>query len=248
MKTTPDYEQNFEPPCILEDTHLSPQEAGQAALGRQERAHDVKAGLICSSILLLLVAVALTGSRSVGRWLVHEDPLSPTDAVVVLSGGMPYRAEEAAKLYRMGYAPEAWVSRPASPASELERLGIRFVGDEEYSREVLIREGVPQDAVHVLPDAIVNTEEEVQELAREMQRTGKSSLIIVTSPQHTRRVRTLWKKLVPKERKAIVRAAFEDPFDADHWWRNTRDALSVLREVLGLMNAWAGLPVRPHSE
>jgi hypothetical protein len=33
----------------------------------------------------------------------------------------------------------------------------------------------------------------------------------------------------------------------DHWWRNTRDALAVVREILGLINLWAGLPVRPHS-
>ena len=43
-----------------------------------------------------------------------------------------------------------------------------------------------------------------------------------------------------------VHAAHDDPFDADHWWRNTRDVFSVVRETLGLVNAWAGLPVPPH--
>jgi hypothetical protein len=57
----------------------------------------------------------------------------------------------------------------------------------------------------------------------------------------------LWRHLAGEDLRAIVRAAPEDPFDADHWWRNTRDALSVVRELLGLMNVWAGLPVRPHS-
>jgi hypothetical protein len=60
-------------------------------------------------------------------------------------------------------------------------------------------------------------------------------------------VRALWKKLAGEHLKAVVRAAREDPFDADHWWRNTRDALSVVREILGLMNVWAGLPIRPHA-
>ena len=203
--------------------------------------------LIGLSILLLLIAVAVAGSRVAGRWLIREDPLSPADVVVVLSGRMPYRAEEAAKIFRADYAPEVWVSRPVNPASELQELGIRFVGEEEYSREVLIRKGVPEAAVHILPDAIVDTKQEVEEVAREMLRTGKTRAIIVTSPQHTRRVRTLWTKLVRGDQKAIVRAAFEDPFDADHWWRNTRDALAVVRETLGLLNAWAGLPVRPHS-
>jgi uncharacterized SAM-binding protein YcdF (DUF218 family) len=80
-----------------------------------------------------------------------------------------------------------------------------------------------------------------------MRRNGKTKVIIVTSPAHTRRVKTLWKKVVGENPKAIIRAAPEDPFDADHWWRNTRDGLAVVGEMLGLLNTWAGLPVQPHS-
>jgi uncharacterized SAM-binding protein YcdF (DUF218 family) len=164
-----------------------------------------------------------------------------------LSGSMPFRAEEAANVYRRGYAPEVWVSRPVSPSSDLEKLGIHFVGEEDYDREILIREGVPEKAIRIFPDPIIDTEQEITEVAREMRRAGKTRVIIVTSPEHTRRVRTLWTKLAPGNMKAIIHAAPEDPFDADHWWRNTHDAFAVAREMLGLANAWAGLPVRPHA-
>jgi hypothetical protein len=60
-------------------------------------------------------------------------------------------------------------------------------------------------------------------------------------------VKALWKKLAGENLVAIVRGAPDDPFDADHWWRDTHDALSVVREVLGLLNVWSGLPVRPHA-
>jgi uncharacterized SAM-binding protein YcdF (DUF218 family) len=201
-------------------------------------------------IYLLLVCLVLTlagviAGRGAGRWLVREDSLSSADVIVVLSGSMPYRAEEAQKLFKMGKAPEVWLSRPGNPGAALQEFGIQFVGEEEYNREVLVRLGVPESSVHIFPDTIANTEQEVNEIAREMRRTGKTKVIIVTSPQHTRRVRTLWNKLVGSEFQAIVRAAFEDPFDADHWWRNTRDTLSVIREMMGLVNAWIGLPVRP---
>jgi len=43
--------------------------------------------------------------------------------------------------------------------------------------------------------------------------------------------------------RILVRAAPEDYFDASHWWRSTPDVLSVVREYLGLLNVWAGLPV-----
>ena len=81
-----------------------------------------------------------------------------------------------------------------------------------------------------------------------MRRNGKTTIILVTSPQHTRRVWTIWQKLMGSSPKAMVRAAHDDPFDADHWWRNTRDVFSVVRESLGLVNAWIGLPVPPHCE
>ena len=44
---------------------------------------------------------------------------------------------------------------------------------------------------------------------------------------------------------AIVHGVSDDSFDPAHWWKNTSDALDVVREVLGLANAWAGLPLRP---
>src|SRR5258706_328957 len=44
---------------------------------------------------------------------------------------------------------------------------------------------------------------------------------------------------------AVLSDAPSDPFAPDHWWRATGDALDVVREVLGLMNAWAGLPLQP---
>lgn len=178
---------------------------------------------------------------------MREDPLSRADAILVLSGGLPYRAEAAATVFRAGYAPDVWVTRPESPAPDLLARGIHYVGEEEYDRDILIAEGVPESAVGILPGTIVDTEQEVEATAREMRGTGKTSVIIVTSPQHTRRVRTLWNHIVGNNLKMVVRAAPEDPFDADHWWRNTRDAHSVVREYLGLANVWAGLPVRPHS-
>jgi hypothetical protein len=50
--------------------------------------------LIC---LVLNLAVVMAG-RGAGRWLGREDTLSSADVIVVLSGGMPYRAEEAETL------------------------------------------------------------------------------------------------------------------------------------------------------
>jgi uncharacterized SAM-binding protein YcdF (DUF218 family) len=197
-------------------------------------------------LLALLIVVGVVAFRGAGRWLEREDPLAHADVIFILSGGLPQRAVEGSKVFAMGYAPEVWLSRPDGPADELAKLGIHFFSEEDYNRQVLIHQGVPETAIHILPVPVVNTEEELEEVGSQMRSKGKTSIILVTSPQHTRRVWIIWRKVVGSDARAMVRAARNDPFDPDHWWRNTRDVFSVVREGLGLVNAWIGLPVPPH--
>ncbi len=190
------------------------------------------------------LVLALVIFFGVGRWLVVEDPLVEARAIVVLSGAMPLRAIEAAKLYREGYAPEIWLTHSTEPGETLEEMGILFSGEDYYNARVLIHEGVPPEAIHVLEPPVVNTADEIKVIAPALARGKDGAVILVTSRAHTRRVRLLWRRLAPGQGRVIVRAASGDPFDPRHWWRNTRDALDVVREVLGLLNAWAGLPLR----
>jgi len=198
--------------------------------------------------LLGIVAVLLPWSASgIGQWLVVADPLEPAKAIVVLSGRVPFRAMEAASIYREGLAPEVWLTKEVVHAEEqaLGRLGVNVVRDEVYNREALERLGVKPDAVRLLGDGVWNTVDEVRLIARELARTGGDRVIIVTSKAHSRRVRATWAAIVGISPRAIVRYAREEPYGGRGWWRNTRDALDVSREVFGLMNVWAGFPVQP---
>ena len=70
---------------------------------------------------------------------------------------------------------------------------------------------------------------------------------MVTTKPHTRRVKAIWKRLVGNSPRLMVRYASQDGYDGVHWWRRTSDALDVVRELLGLANAWAGFPVQPEK-
>lgn len=206
-------------------------------------------GRLAFRIVLVLAAVILLAGVVflffAGRWLVVEDPLEKAQAIAVLSGNMPLRAVEAAKLYREGYAPEIWLTRSTEPGATLEAMGIQYVGEEFYNLRVLMHEGVPADAIRVLEPPIVNTSDEVNAISAALVEEKGSTVIIVTTKAHTRRVRTLWNRLAPGRGRMIVRAASDDPFQPARWWSNTRDALDVVRELLGLLNAWTGMRVRP---
>ncbi len=192
----------------------------------------------CAGVILVFVLFF-----GVGRWLVVEDPLEKARAIAVLSGRMPLRAIEAAKLYRQGYAPEVWLTHSLEPGESLKRMGISFAGEDYYNARVLVHEGVPPEAIHVLEPPVVNTADEIKVLAAMLAPEKDRTVILVTTKPHTRRVRLLWRRLAAGQGKAIVRASSADSFDPKHWWRTTNDALDVLREVLGLVNAWAGLPL-----
>ena len=196
------------------------------------------AGLFALMILLSVVFLL-----NVGHWLVVEDPLTKAQAIVVLSGRLPMRALAAAQLYRDGFAPDVWVTHPAQPGESLAALGIAYDGEDVYNTRVLSHEGVPVEAIHVLPNPIVNTADEMAAIADALPPDGSGAVIIVTTKAHTRRTRELWKQIGRGRGRAIIRAAPDDPFDPSHWWRTSGDALDVVRECLGLLNAWAGLPL-----
>jgi uncharacterized SAM-binding protein YcdF (DUF218 family) len=196
----------------------------------------------------VLGALAALGSFvfvNLGRWLDREDPLQKAAAIAVLSGRMPDRALEAAKLYKQGYAPQVWLSYSVEPAASLQKYSVPYAGEETYDRLLLLHEGVPDGAIKILDPPIVNTADEMRTFGNALRHQGETKLIIVTSKVHTRRAAALWRILASKDGQAIVRGVSDEGFRIDHWWGNTSDALDVVREVLGLFNAWAGLPLQP---
>jgi uncharacterized SAM-binding protein YcdF (DUF218 family) len=199
------------------------------------------------AVLGFLLFVALLAFFNVGRWLSVEDPLEKADAIAVLSGRMPDRVLEAARIYKGGYAPEVWLTHSTEPGVTLQKLSVVYTGEDTYDKLILEHEGVPENAIRVLEPPIVNTADEMKTIGRALKQGKFHKVILVTSKVHTRRTRTLWKHLSRQDGEAIVRGVSDDSFDPAHWWGTTGDALDVVREVLGMLNAWAGLPLRPAS-
>jgi len=198
-----------------------------------------------AGFLAALVIAGWLVFLNVGRWLVLENPLQKADAIAVLSGRMPNRALEAARTYKQGYADQVWLTHSTEPAAALARLSIDYLGEESYSKQILMHEGVPESAIHVLDPPIVNTADEVRVIGQALRKERQHTVIVVTSKVHTRRVRALWNRIAATNGSAIIRGVSDDSFDPAHWWRTTTDVLDVVREILGIANAWAGLPLRP---
>jgi uncharacterized SAM-binding protein YcdF (DUF218 family) len=206
--------------------------------------------IIAGSVVAFLVLVALLSRpilTAIGNWLVIADPLQSASCILVLGGYLPFRAMEGAAIHRGGWAPEVWLTQypPTTEECVLAGMGIEITPEYRFSSRVLQHCGVPASAIRVLERPSLDTEEEIRFAFNEMRvRQLSGPIIIVTSKTHARRVKVLWKALTGSVEGAIVRYTNEDPFRPDRWFRNTRDINAVAREFFGVLNVWAGFPIR----
>lgn len=203
--------------------------------------------LIAFSLVVGSLLSMVWMGRAAGWWLVAEDPLEPAVAIAVLGGRMPFRAKEAADLYHAGYAPEIWLPAPEGAAEHepIKKLGFNPYEQDLYYK-VLERFGVPRRAVRVLhPVSVKNTREEVSVISKALRKAGGGTVIIVTSPTHTRRLRAVWRMAAWPLDGMIVRYTRHEPrrLKLERWWTREEEKGLVVRELAGLVDAWFGFPM-----
>ena len=197
-------------------------------------------------LVAVLVGLLLWAGSGVGKWLVVEDRLQPAVAIAILGGKMPFRAMEAAELYRAGYAPEIWLPAMEGPAEHepIRRMGFSPFEPELYYK-VLERLGVPRRAVRVLNPSAKNTRQEMIIISQALRAAGGGRVIVVTSPTHTRRVRVVWTRIAWPFDELVVRYTRHEPVAVNlgRWWEKQGDREIVYREVGGIVDAGLGFPM-----
>jgi uncharacterized SAM-binding protein YcdF (DUF218 family) len=152
-------------------------------------------GKLFSAFIFMIIAIMLVcvGVVGIGHYLLIDDPLEPATAVVVFGGHLPFRAMEAANLFRKGLVTEVWLTQGIMHAEDdaLTKLGVHVIPEHEYSRQVLERMGVPPASIRVIDGQVDNTAQEVTVVAQEMRRVSVKRVILITSKYHTRRVQTI---------------------------------------------------------
>jgi uncharacterized SAM-binding protein YcdF (DUF218 family) len=210
---------------------------------RRARLRVAAAAFLAAALVVVAVAAHRPAFRLIGRALVVEDTLAPADAVVIVTGGIPTREATAAGLYRRGWAPRVVLSNNFTPdrVRELIALGVRRLDYQGEARLVLEKHGVPPDAIVALPVAVKTTEAELRLVAEAAQARGWRRIILVTSPEHSRRVTLVWTRQAPGSIEGRVTLARADDFHEDGWWRKRRQAETVLHEYLGLAAIYLGV-------
>ena len=120
--------------------------------------------------------------------LIVTKPMDHADAILVLAGSRAYfeRTRKAAFLYKEGVAPSVLLTNDGKKASwsRKEQRNPPYV---ELAKRSLVAHGVPEHAIEILSPEVSGTIAEAQLLGKQAAQRRWKSLLIVTSPNHTRR-------------------------------------------------------------
>lgn len=189
--------------------------------------------LITWFIIIVLVAGGLYLAlpfflNGLAAHLIVRDRLERADVILVLAGdNSGERVEEGVNLYKQGYA--GYILMSGGP------LAWRLT-NAEWMKKQALAEGVPERAI-LLQDRSQSTLDDANFSLPIAVKHNFKSLILVTSPYHTRRAAAVFKKIFGSAGiKVIVYPVRKSDFNSVGWWTRHEDTADVIWEyVAGAM-------------
>jgi uncharacterized SAM-binding protein YcdF (DUF218 family) len=168
-----------------------------------------------------------------GNHLIYEDSLKHVDAIFVLSGQGFERGNEAAKVYKEGYADKI-VCTGGNKSSEFLAMNLDLY-ESAITQTDLRRCGVDSAAIDTLNRG-KSTDDESNVILNYCKQHNIHSCIIVSSRFHTRRVEYTFKKNFESNGITIlIHGAPAAAFHESTWWENEYGAIAVDNEYIKLM-------------
>ena len=172
-----------------------------------------------------------------GTLLIAEVEPFPADAIVILGGGGPDRAREAADLFNDGLAPRVVITTEEAPDNyrELAELGIALVLPHENYLRVLNGFGVTDADIVRIEDTSSESMDELRGVRQFAVDRGWSRLIVVTSNYHSRRALLITDYVFDAEWQIAVVGSRYSEFRPNGWWREVRHVRTFLIEFQKLL-------------
>lgn len=170
------------------------------------------------SIVIFVALGVLFSPRwlpAIGSFLIVADPLQQADAVVILAGDENERIAYGARLLQKGFADWYILTNMWLPDANSSRTYLHVVSQKA------VRQGVPEERILVIRESVETTYEEATRLRKVAEELSFTSLIVVTSPYHTRRARWIMQEVFDNsDMNLIFRPAEGHAYRADDWWRS----------------------------
>jgi uncharacterized SAM-binding protein YcdF (DUF218 family) len=166
--------------------------------------------------------------EAVDLWTV-SDEVGPADAVAVFGGGIETRPFAAAEYYRKGLVRKVMLAnvRISSMTGEI------LPSETEGNRMVLIKQGVPEEAIELFGSNLSSTFEETMALRAWAVRSDVHTLIIPTEYFSSRRVRWILTREFADTRIHILVPALDDPqYPRREWWKDNAALVNFQNELI----------------
>lgn len=205
----------------------------------EPREGGFRIGWIKGVLFLVFTAYLLVSAfhdpllTALGRYLIVEHTPERSDLIVCLAGGNVDRGLEAADAYHKGLAPKVFTAREELPDgyNKLVAKGIRFPTKTDLLAALMNDLGIPKSALIFSDNVVASTWEEAQQVKKTVDLHGFKSIIIITSPPHTRRSWLTYKKVFGKDQiRIIVLPSRYSNFRPEDWWKRRRYVRDVIFE------------------
>ncbi len=171
--------------------------------------------------------------RFTGNFLIREDELCQVDALFILSGNAESRAMETARLLKSAYAPMAICTGEVVP-DMLKEAGIN-INEAELSRKKLLKQGIPERRIILLPVG-TSTREEGDAILANCISNHYRKIIVVSDKFHTHRINYVFRdKFENAGIDLILHGAPALNYSEDCWWANEAGLLMVNNEYVKLV-------------
>jgi len=189
--------------------------------------------LFFAGLFVIVLFISMAFLYFAASWLYIPNAPKKSDVIFIL-GGMPTRAVYAADLYLEGYSKNVVISKPILPEGvrQAEDMGVQITHMEDVYYNILIKKGVPEDAISVMTEPVISTAEEAVWLKQLFAGQAKR-ILIVTSPYHVKRSEMIFKDLLPEHEIIVVATTYENY--PEKWWTSQDLARNVLLEFAKIL-------------
>ncbi len=173
-----------------------------------------------------------------GKYLIVEHEPKKSDLIVCLAGSNLERAPAAADAYKEGLAPcifRAKVLEPDGYGYVKEKVE-DYPSDFELFKKILQGLGVPKNAILTTEHRVNSTISEAGMIHDFVREGDYKSIILITSPTHSRRAWNTFKKVFGEDEVRLISLpSHYQEFDPKDWWKSRRYLKEVILEYQKLI-------------
>jgi uncharacterized SAM-binding protein YcdF (DUF218 family) len=211
---------------VLPGFRMSVQLRGRGSASRRVAVTVFLSAALAAGIWLQRAAVL----RGVADLWIVSDPVTQSDVVAVLGGGLEVRPFAAAEIYERGLATRVLVSEVLEARSTAI---VGAPGHTELNRMVLLKLGVPEAAIATFGQASRNTWDEANALRNWATEHHVARIIIPTEIFSARRVRWVFHRTFAGSSVQLEIPSFEgNNYSRAEWWKSEAGMIAFQNEVM----------------